>query len=275
MHTSKDLGQYSPSKQSLKLRLKDAEQRDSAQKFSKILSLYDKSVADQLGRTDSKPLVPKFNLKSKEALTDPLDALGKKPSMGYAKTTYLTRVKEILTSRKATGKGVPLDDQRSPRSTKQLALFSSMHEDDLLKIYDMKSLEPSGLHLAADDFRPRFKTRASEQGVSALHSPHNHTCFSGPEADEYSLHHTHELLESDTGQRYSLGSPDLGLDFADPRLAALVDRVRQTLATKDDTIEHLRADNERLRGELEAVRRDRDGLLGQVAQTRLVPGSMR
>jgi hypothetical protein len=89
VHTSKDLGQYSPSKQSLKLRLKDAEQRDSAQKFSKILSLYDKSVADQLGRTDSKPLVPKFNLKSKEALADPLDCAGQEAVAGLREDDVL------------------------------------------------------------------------------------------------------------------------------------------------------------------------------------------
>lgn len=249
-------GVQSPTKNLLKLRLK--EQPRDLQAFVsphqvKQLSLYDRRT---INRPQTKLDPHKADLERKD------DAKARRRALGLGQPSYLNKVKEILTSRKATAKTFIDQEDRTPQAQ---VLFASLMDAECLRIKDLHISKPSGD--LVESRLGRMYTRPSDLVVSAEASPLHFTSVSWREVNDCSLG-TLEL-EPEAGGRLSSGDCQAGQStYHDPRLESLVMSVRRVLEARDAEVERLRRDNERLRRDLMDALRDKRSLLVQLEQNR-------
>lgn len=252
-------------KNSVKLQMAQNIAGESNRKFTHILSLYDKK-AEQMSNfaLESRQLEPKLSLKSRQ---DKPPSISKKASTTYNKNSYLTKVKEILTSRKGTGRISTLEDNRSPRSKRQVEMFSSMKEEDILKIYDMKSMEHSSLNTSGDGSKMKAVSRSSVIGTFGTISPIDKYKLRLTHQDEYSLHRNiKDSVEFDPFTRSSECNSIHEPEFKDPNLAAVVNMIKQSVSARDSTIGLLQQERDILKAELEACWRENDYLRSRLAK---------
>jgi len=209
-----------------------------------------------LTQSDTKLLAPRFNLKSKEQLPEPPSSIKKSHPQATHAASYLSRVKEILTARKSSYKQSLFESKKSPRSHKVPNLFSSLKEEDLLKIYDMNTLDPFPRALPSP-------AKLHRQYTNVPNSPNNHTYGSVIEKDEElsGQDNTQDILDPpEAFIRRSVGSPsppaqspppasDPAL-FQDPRLQDLLVNLAQTLDNRDTKIDRLEYENRLLRADI-------------------------
>lgn len=254
-------GLQSPSKHLLKLRLKDFPRDNalvSSPQQAKPLSLYDRKPID---RQTMKPEIGKESAKKQR-----LEGDFRRRTTAGGQPSYLAKVKEILSSRKATAK---LEGDPSPRGQ---PLFSSLLETDVLRMADLQSLEPS-----AEDARIRFRTRASEQAISAAASPLHFASVSWREVEDCSLGTLDAFLDQPSKKPgpVEVDSENQPSQFCDTRLGPLLASVGEAIAKRDQAVAALSSANSQLRHELAAVTRDRDRLALLLAQHSTLNGPSR
>lgn len=255
----------SPRKDSVKIRLTQTTAEESSRKFTHILSLYDKNLESKFSASgETKLLEPKLSLKSRQ---EKPPSMSKKTSFGYNKNSYLTKVKEILTSRKGISKLSVLEDNRSPRNRKPPDIFSSMKEEDILKIYDMKSVEQSNHNMSGECSKMRTISRASASRTYGMSSPKAPSQPRLTNNEEYFFQRdAHDADDYDPFTKSSECQSVQEPDFSNPNLAAVVDLVKKSVESRDAAIDLLRQERDMLQAELEACWRENDYLRARLAK---------